>query len=194
MVKWIVGLLAAALLVGIFVTGQWVFKQVDKKSQATVERLEKYKNRKPRNDLPHVGYLAPKIELPNLQGQVVKLSDHGDQPTLVVFFTSWSTHCQKEIEKIQKEYEAKGQKIRFLLVNDTENDTEADAIKMLELQHLDKKMVLDRKGAVSEDYGIEVYPTSFIVGTDHKVKERWTGSIDQAKWDQLLAKYEATGK
>lgn len=185
--KAFLSLLAAAFLFGVISAGYWIYKQVDSKEQVQVERLEKFKNRKPRNDLPHIGYLAPKIELPNHANETVTLASTDAKPILVVFWASWSSHCQAELEKLEKEYKAKGKEIRFLLVNDTENDDETAANKLVETKGLHATLLYDRTGDVVEDYGIEVYPTSFLIGSDGKIADRWTGSIEAAEWDKKLA-------
>jgi peroxiredoxin len=187
--RWFLTILAASFLFAVSSVGYWVYKQVEKKD-VEIERLQKYKNRKPRNDLPHIGYLAPKIELPNGKGEIVTLAG-SDKLTLVVFWTAWSSHCQAELEKLQRIYAEKGQEVRFLLVNDAANDDEEEARSLAEAHDLGPTVLYDRDGLVVEDYGIEVYPTAFLVGADGKIRDRWTGSLSDAEWKDKLSKFDA---
>jgi peroxiredoxin len=187
--RWFLTILAASFVFAVSSAGYWVYKQVEKKD-VEIERLQKFRNRQPRNDLPHIGYLAPKIELPNGKEETVALAGSG-KPTLVLFWTAWSSHCQNELKKLERLYQAKGQEVQFLLVNDTENDDEAQARALAEKDGLGAAVLYDREGQVTEDYGIEVYPTGFLVGTDGKIKDRWTGSLSDQEWQAKLAKLSA---
>ncbi len=192
--KWVLTLLAVSFVASVVYAGYWVYKQVDDKQQATVERLQKFKNRKPRNDLPHIGYLAPKIELSNLENQTVSLSGSQTKPALVVFWSSWSSHCQKEMLQLEELYSRHGQKLRFLLVNDTANDDPQGAEQMLKGKELERSVLFDREGKVVEDYGIEVYPTAFLVGTDGKIIDRWVGTLTPDEWKSKLRVLELSKK
>ncbi|HZG17221.1 MAG TPA: TlpA disulfide reductase family protein [Candidatus Bathyarchaeia archaeon] len=182
--KAVMTLLAASFLFAVSSVGYWVYQQIEKKDME-IERLEKFANRKPRNDLPHIGYVAPKIELPNAKNEPVTLAG-SEKDTLIVFWTEWSSHCQKELESIRKLYEAKGKDIRFLLVNDAENDDEKRALALVNEKSLGEVTVYDREGLVVEDYGIEVYPTGFLVGADGKIKDRWVGTLTEQQWSEKL--------
>ncbi|WP_134682863.1 TlpA family protein disulfide reductase [Brevibacillus migulae] len=183
--KWVMALLAASFIFAVSSVGYWVYQQIEKKDME-IERLDKFANRKPRNDLPHIGYMAPKIELPNANNEMIALAG-SEKHTLVVFWTEWSSHCQTELEKIKQLYAEKGKDIRFLLVNDAENDDEKSAAALVNEKSLGEVTVYDREGLVSEDYGIEVYPTVFLVGTDGKIKDRWVGTLTEQEWNERLS-------
>ncbi|MFY0546050.1 TlpA family protein disulfide reductase [Brevibacillus sp. H7] len=192
--KWILALLAASFVAAVTSAGYWVYKQVDEKQQVSVERLQKFKNRKPRNDLPHIGYLAPKFELPAENNQTVGLNGPHHQPTLVVFWSSWSSHCQKELVLLDELYRQNGKNLRFYLVNDTTNDDPKEAEQLLLGKSLKQSVLYDRDGKVVEDYGIEVYPTAFLVGTDGKIKDRWVGTLTLDEWKEKLVNLELSKK
>lgn len=191
---WRVFIVSIAVIFAVAVgsAGYWIYDRVAEKEQVTVERFEKFKERKPKNDLPHIGYEAPKISLVNEQNENVELGN--EKPVLVVFWAEWSSHCHKELEKLAELYPGYEDKIQLMLIDDTTNDDEQKAKKLIAERAMDKHALYDRKGSVVEEYGIKVYPTSFLIGTDGKIKERVVGSLDKEKWKEMLDKYAAAKK
>lgn len=186
--KWVLRIAVAALLFAVGSAGYWIYKQIDAQQQVTVERMEKFKNRKLREDIPHAGYIAPKFALPNAENQSVSLDT--SKPAVVVFWTSWSSHCQKELDTLEELYRQNQADVQFLLINATKYDTEEEARKLLANKSIEKAALFDPDGAVTDDYVIKVYPTGFIIGTDGKIKDRWVGNVTGEEWKAKLQTIE----
>jgi|GEM_PF-3355209 len=181
----LLAVMALCFLVVIGYTGFMVHEQLSYK-EFEVERLDKYKPREYRKDLPHVGYLAPQIALPNRKGAEIRLHGEDRRPAVLVFWTSWSSHCQQELAKLTAMYELYGDSVRFLLVNDTAYDEEQAAFTLTEKMIFADRVLLDQQGTVSDDYSIQVYPTVLLADDRGQIVSRWTGSLSEQTWREKL--------
>ncbi|WP_176560274.1 TlpA family protein disulfide reductase [Brevibacillus dissolubilis] len=156
--------------------------------EGIVEHLEKYNHQKTRYDFPHIGYYAPDLELPNRKGDLVSLDPVEDpQPTLIMFWTSWSDQSKEQIEKLTRLMGERGDGVRVLFVNSTNSDQEEEARSMMAKLGVKQSVLFDRTGDASHDYSIKVYPTFLLVGADGKIKDRWHESLDDKEWKQKLS-------
>ncbi|MCK9911644.1 TlpA family protein disulfide reductase, partial [Microbacteriaceae bacterium K1510] len=79
-----------------------------------------------------------------------------------------------------------GDRIDFYGVNSTDYDRERDARAFVDEKKLTFPIPMDRDGVATKAYKVSNFPTSLLIGTDGKVRERITGVITKKQWEQKL--------
>ncbi len=126
-----------------------------------------------------VGIIAPEIELPDVNGDMVKLSEINDKIVLINFWASWCAPCRKKVPKLIEVYDdfkimdfdggEKGFEIFSVSLDRNEiawkNSIEKDGID-------DFLNVGDMKGWKSDaavSYNIRSIPSNVLVDGDGKI-------------------------
>jgi thiol-disulfide isomerase/thioredoxin len=130
---------------------------------------------------------APDFTVPTLDGGSFSLSSHladDGRPVLVNMWAEWCFPCRAEMPAIDAASEAHPG-IHFIGV--VVRDREAPARKFVEEYGISYQIGLDTNGAVERDYLVWVMPSTYLIGADGLVIERFFGPMNEAQLDELLA-------
>ena len=135
--------------------------------------------------------LAPDFELPDLQGNPLKLSSLRGKYVVVDFWGSWCIWCIRGIPKMKEAYAKYKDKMEILGVdcNDPETKWRA-AVEQHQLPWLQVRCPDDQLQALGKRYKIEGFPTKVIVDPEGKLLKVVVGE-DPAFYtylDELFAK------
>lgn len=111
--------------------------------------------------------------LPDLDGNIVHLSDFEGKVVLIDFWASWCPPCRDSIPemiKIHDKYRDRGFTVIAIAVKDREDDVR-DFLKQFDVTY--PTLMDDDK--VSEHYGAFKVPTSFLLKKDHTVSKKYFG-------------------
>ena len=114
------------------------------------------------------GAEAPEIQLPNVKGEMTKLSTLKGKIVLIDFWASWCGPCRKSMPRLRdlyKKYKDKGFEIYGISL-DTEKDSWKkaifeDGIKWLQL--------IDLEGNVDTKWQVQYIPTSYLLDKSGRV-------------------------
>lgn len=134
-----------------------------------------------------VGSVAPAAEVERLDGTKVDLASYfGKQPVLIEFWASWCPNC-KALEPQLKAAKARyGDRMKFLGVAVTVNQSAARVKQYVEEHKLPLEMLWDARGNAVDVY--DVPATSFIVIVDRNGKIAYGGSGSGQKLDEAIRK------
>jgi len=138
---------------------------LDEKTEGTIKRrIDQAKYLK-------VGSFVPEIVLPNEKGKLVELSKINSEKTLIVFYSTWCSHCKELLPKLNAYKKGKPDKALTILAIslDTKreeweaffNENCSELINLSDLKGWD--------GKASNDYYIYATPTMFLIDKEKKI-------------------------
>ncbi|MEK3883176.1 TlpA disulfide reductase family protein [Paenibacillus sp. PL2-23] len=141
------------------------------------------------------GKRAPGFELESLGGELVALEDVQGSVVLLNFWTTWCRVCKTEMPHVQKLYEYyqnEGQPVELLSVNVTSQEgSMEDVRRYMEEYGYTFPLLLDTKGAVTEQLRVSAFPSTFILDSEGVIRERFVGAIS---FEDMLTRIERVRK
>lgn len=130
---------------------------------------------------PLVGKDPPPFTLLHPDGKRVALSDFAGQVVLLYFWSTTSPYASDElgstIEKLQRELLPR----RFTVLAVTTKETSEEVTAWVKNRGLSPVFLLDGDGGVTDIYKVKVVPTSYLIGRDHKLVGRVSGTRSWAE-------------
>lgn len=171
----VVGLLALAAGVGLFIDGQRGAGGAGGAAGTPVR-------------------LAPAFSLPELRPErpAVTLASTPGKPTVVNFFAAWCEPCKRELPALRAAAAA-NPGITFLGVD--HQDSREDAIELLDTFGITYPAGYDPKGDIAARYAIRGLPATVFIDTDGRIVELHQGELSakelQDRLDRLTLKKPA---
>ncbi len=134
-----------------------------------------------------VGSMAPAAALETLDGKKVNISDYlGKQPVLIEFWANWCENCKALEPALKAAKEKYGDRMRFVGVAVTLNQSLARVKAYMAQYKLPLEMLWDNQGNAADVY--EAPATSFVVIVDKAGKVVYGGLGGAQKLDSALRK------
>lgn len=138
------------------------------------------------------GMPAPDFTLQDTEGKTHRLADYRGRTVIINFWTTWCPPCREEIPSMNRALHLLDpDQVVMLGINMGEDD---DTIFIFTADFpTEFPMLLDRNGAVTEDWPVKGLPTTYIVAPDGSLAFRAIGGRD---WDapEVLEQIRALGK
>ena len=121
-----------------------------------------------------VGSSAPVLSVNDLDGKPVNLGQWiGKKPVVLEFWATWCENCEALLPRFQLAKKLTGDKIEYLGVNVTVNQSPARVRKYLEQHDVPFRVLYDDQGASTRAY--QAPATSYVVIVDAAGKVVYTG-------------------
>jgi thiol-disulfide isomerase/thioredoxin len=132
-----------------------------------------------------VGNRAPAVQVNDLDGKPVPLSRYiGKKPVFLEFWATWCELCEQLLPRVRAAQAAYGDKVEFLGVNVTVNQTPERVRKYLGQHKPGFQPLYDDQGTSIRAY--QVPATSYVVIVDRAGKVAYTGIGGTQDFDAVL--------
>jgi len=122
---------------------------------------------------------TPPLELPDLSGQQHNINDYKGKVILVNFWASWCQPCLREMPSMQRLHQAMHGRPFSILAVDVE-ESKSKVWRFKKLLNITFTTLLDSKGTVIKDWGIQIYPTSYLIDSEGHIRYGVQGALE---WD-----------
>jgi thiol-disulfide isomerase/thioredoxin len=134
-------------------------------------------------------HIAPDFEITTTHGERFRLSENIGKKVIVLnFFATWCGPCRAEMPELSRYFDQHKADSFFLLGIDANEkgdlvDAFLDQVKVTFPAGVDD-------GAIEKKYGVEVFPTTVVIGVDGRVQLYETGALVNAEvaFDNVLHK------
>ena len=116
-------------------------------------------------DAPQSGP-APEIQSIDIDGQYIDLNNYQGKPVLIYFWASWCTVCsltRGSVESISKDYSV------ITIASQSGTDKEIHAYQ--QEHQFDVTIINDAQGPISQAYGVQAFPSVFILDSAGNVSD-----------------------
>lgn len=126
------------------------------------------------NGISRVGDAAPDFEMTTFEGETFRLSEHRGEVVIVNFWGSWCDPCREEMPAFQQASETSGDDVTFVGVG-SKRDPEDKALAFAKEFGVTYPIGRDTEGGtaaagqITKDFGLAVYPTTYIVDPDGNI-------------------------
>ncbi len=132
-----------------------------------------------------VGAKAPVVTVNDLDGKAVDLGQYiGKKPVFLEFWATWCELCEELLPRVRAAKAAYGDRVEFLGVNVTVNQSRERVRQYLEKHQPPFRTLYDEEGTSTRAY--EAPATSYVVIVDRSGKVAYTGSGGTQEFDAVL--------
>lgn len=135
-----------------------------------------------------VGGNAPEIILPSYTNDVKKLSDFKGKYVLLDFWATWCRPCITEIPNLKNVHrQFAGDEFEIVSVCVDKVDFKTNWKKIVEEYQTDWPQLFDASGVAAQDYGIEYFPTIFLLNKKGEIIAKNLRGLDiEKKLSELI--------
>ena len=129
---------------------------------------------------------APSLQLQNLEGKSVRLSDFKGKVVVLNFWATWCSPCREEIPdlvSLQKEYAARGLVVLGVSMDEGDPARVASFAKKFGINY---PLVMGDAKTAEAYGGIQVLPTTFIIDRKGNVVDGLQGATDRAGFEKKI--------
>jgi len=123
---------------------------------------------------------AATLSLPTLDGGVVSIESFRGRVVIVNFWATWCPPCRAELPALASFARNTGTTNAVLLtVNQASMEKSDEDVRAFAGKYgLDAIVALDRTGAAAKAWGVQAYPTTFVIDPRGRVNAQRTGAVD----------------
>ena len=130
------------------------------------------------------------MSLPTFKGGSVTSSTLAGRPTVLNFYASWCTVCNREMPDFQALHTALGQKVNFLGVNPQSNDSDSAQADMVARTGVTYPTARDHNDDLLRLFNTSgALPTTLFIDASGKVVNVHNGGLDQTSLKAAVAQY-----
>lgn len=135
---------------------------------------------------PNANHMAPDFNLPQLEGQDLRLSSYRGKVVLLDFWASWCAPCREEtphLIDLQNKYGGRGLQIIGVSMDDGPDPARA----FYEQFHMNYPVVLGNAKTGELYGGVLGLPIAFLIARDGRIYAKHIGATDPAIFDKEIA-------
>lgn len=144
--------------------------------------------------------LGEKLPVQTLQdenGKSVDLRNYRKKTVVLMFWASWCSHCQEQLQKIEafETVLSRYSDTELLLINklDGTKETKEQAQNYLKQNQIPRGTLYDADAALYEAAGLQIIPTTVILNVDGSVGFCYPGALKNANQLEAMLQYVNEG-
>ena len=132
-----------------------------------------------------IGELAPRIELPLIDGRLLDTAEFAGQPLWINFMATWCPQCQDELPMMEGLQATLGDSMSILVVDVGESPEVVEGF--IDRLNVDLPVAIDSDGLVQDQWGAYALPIHFWIDADGYVQAiLFGGAPEEAFRDSIL--------
>lgn len=134
---------------------------------------------------------APDFEVYNENGDVVKLSDFkGKKPVVINIWASWCGPCKSEMPYFEKAMKKYSDDVEILMINltDGQRETKEKALKYIDENNLDMRILFDEKLSAANAYRVRGIPRTILIDIDGNIVIDKEGAVTETELNNYIKK------
>ncbi len=132
-----------------------------------------------------VNFSAPDVQLTDLQGNPVALSDYRGKVILYNAWATWCPPCKAEMPVLQAYYE-KYKDQGFVVIAIEDGQPVAEVAAFVTQYGLTFPVWPDPEWRASKTWGIQALPTSYIIDREGNARLTWSGEATERMLEQFV--------
>ncbi len=134
-------------------------------------------------------FAAPDFALPDLKGNLYRLSDLRGKVVFLNLWTTWCPPCREEMPAMEALYR-RFQQRDFVMLAVSQDEGGAGVVAPFVKQYgLTFPVLLDPQAHTSSRYGVTGYPETFVIDRDGNVIQHQVGPADWAS-EQMIGYFQ----
>ncbi len=133
---------------------------------------------------PPPGKAAPALALPDLVGKNVSLESLRGKVVAVNFWATWCGPCKAELPDLAAAWRDHQGKC-FELLGVAEESGREDVVEAA--KKIPYPVLVDRDAGALDSWGVESYPTTFVVDAQGHVRQVFRGAVDRDELAKAVA-------
>jgi thiol-disulfide isomerase/thioredoxin len=127
--------------------------------------------------------IIDKIELSDLDGNVVDVKDFSGKPLIINYWATWCSPCLKEFPYFENVKQQYGDEINFVMISDEKPEKQ---LSFIQKNNYSVNFLKSRKPL--EKIGIRILPATYFYDADGKLLDKQAGGLDQSDLIRMIQK------
>lgn len=130
--------------------------------------------------------IVGQLTLREADGTVHAIGGESGRWTFVNIWASWCGPCQEEAPALVRVSKTFGDRVDFIGINATSEDTQADAEQFVATYQVPYTIVYDPKGEALETFQVAGYPTSYLLSPNGKIVKTFEGPYTEQDFSEAI--------
>lgn len=133
---------------------------------------------------------APNFELPDLDGNLERLSSYRGRVVFVNFWATWCEPCKREMPAFQQFMQSQPEGGPIILAVNASEPVELIQSFLDDYNVTDLPVLLDAEYQAQDAYNTEFYPITFVVDKGGIIQDQIRGELTLDDLNAYVARYE----
>ena len=136
--------------------------------------------------------MAPDFTMDSAQGEIIQLAAYKDKKVFLNFWATWCGPCRRELPEMNKLYHDYGANTGDVIIltvvapNQFGEGSVEEIKKITDEENIDFPVLLDTTGEYFDAYGIQSFPTTYLIQTDGAIRGKVSGAMTNEMMHQVI--------
>jgi cytochrome c-type biogenesis protein len=135
------------------------------------------------------------FELPDIYGNTVSLKDFKGQTVVLDFYETWCTYCNEGLGTLARADEMEDVKVLMIVTPKLGSEKTREGIRLfLKNEGHEFHLLYDEDGAVTRQFGVNGYPTTYFIKPDGEYYGYMPGYLPENEFLSIVEECRNSGK